>query len=255
MDNSRTREAFTSYFRFNNARTLSTSVPSELEIHDLQAVSAYVDVTRRYDNLIVVHKACANEELKKALELYGSDNSPEILLEQDIAVESVSQFLQQNGFSHVDSIDFLNMRPAGYVPALPDAKDMRIERWGQEKADDFLELLKTSGLNCAGDVWDNKRRFYCSDTFRCFVASVKGSPCAWATTYIDDNVATLANAYTQQAYRGQGCQTALLHARIQDAMNLGVELLLSDVVPDTASSRNCRSVGFNSYSLREVWSQ
>ncbi|MBF4322942.1 N-acetyltransferase, partial [Vibrio anguillarum] len=41
--------------------------------------------------------------------------------------------------------------------------------------------------------------------------------------------------------------------RISDAMSLGVQVLLTDVMPSSISSKNCKSVGFNSVGVRSVW--
>ncbi|CAM3232485.1 hypothetical protein [Moritella viscosa] len=61
------------------------------------------------------------------------------------------------------------------------------------------------------------------------------------------------SAYTQEDYRGKGCQKALLSARIQDATEMNVAVFLTDVMPDSVSSRNCKSVVFSGLGIREVW--
>lgn len=78
-------------------------------------------------------------------------------------------------------------------------------------------------------------------------------PCAWATSFIENEYAILANAYTQESHRSKGCQTALLRARIEDAISLGTEMVLTDVLPSSTSSKNCKSVGFSSAGIRSVW--
>ncbi|SBS26228.1 hypothetical protein MSP8887_00360 [Marinomonas spartinae] len=247
------KDAFTSYFRFNNERTLSTDLPSELSIIESDNVTAYVDKTRRYDNQIVIHDVCKIDKLEQILNLYSSEFSPEISLEPKAQNAEIHSFLQSKGFHQEFLHEFLYLLPKSGQSLPSHSNTINIERWEGDQVNDFLTLLKTSGLQCTAEVWQEKRHLYCTDTFRCFVASVDGVPCAWATTFIDGEVATLANAYTQEAFRGKGCQTALLHARIEDAVEQGASLLLTDVMPDSVSSRNCQTVGFVTDCVKEVW--
>ncbi|WP_406828809.1 GNAT family N-acetyltransferase [Vibrio cholerae] len=149
--------------------------------------------------------------------------------------------------------EFLELRAVNYVAHEEVSEEVTVERWTHDNVDAFLTLLKTSGLECSDEIWDKKRSFYCTDTFRCYVAKINGEPCAWATSFVENEYAILANAYTQENYRSKGCQTALLRARISDAMSLGVQVLLTDVMPSSISSKNCKSVGFNSVGVRSVW--
>ncbi|EKM29632.1 hypothetical protein VCHENC02_4569, partial [Vibrio harveyi] len=149
--------------------------------------------------------------------------------------------------------EFLELRAVNYVPLEEVSDEVTVERWTHENVDAFLTLLKTSGLECSDEIWEKKRSLYCTDKFRCYVAKINGQPCAWATSFIENEFAILANAYTQENYRSNGCQTALLRARILDAMSLGVQVLLADVMPSSTSSKNCKSVGFCSVGVRSVW--
>lgn len=136
---------------------------------------------------------------------------------------TLENWMSDNGFQREFDHQFLQLRSRDYHSS-DYHPVVRVERWTSTRADDFLALLKTSGLQCSDEIWQAKRHLYCSDAFRCFVAYQGDTPCAWATTYLDDDVATLANAFTQEAARGNGCQTALLHARIRDAIEHGATL-------------------------------
>lgn len=287
--------ALTSYFCFNNTRTLSTSRPSQLTLVRKPGMTAYIDSTRRYDNHVVIHQKCAESDIEEVLGLYPDHLSPEISIEPAATDFSLSQCLMKHRFVPAYSHEFLAMRAESYQ-ASPIKQEIRVERWECEKVDDFLALLQTAGVECSETVWEEKRRYYCTEQFRCFVAFYDDQPCAWATSYLIDNgmsrcslvsdklddtvitaretgaeaasdmapntrkgsdrrVAILANAYTQEAYRGKGCQTALLHARIQDAKAAKVTHLLTDVMPDTISSRNCKAAGFTTKTIRTVWAR
>lgn len=253
MQDKKVQDVYTSYFRFNNKRTLSTELPSELLIYEANGCSIFVDKTRRYDNQIVIRDAFKAAELERHLQLFHNKCSPEISIEPQANTPELQTWLSSRGFAPVYEHEFLELQASNYVASEKAQGLMTIERWGQSNVDDFLALLKTSGVVFTTDVWEKKRSFYCTDTFRCYVATMNGVPCAWATSFIENKYAIFANAYTQEEHRSKGCQTALLRARTEDAMSLGIEMLLTDVMPGSTSSNNCKSVGFCSIGIRSVW--
>ena len=53
MQDKRVQDVYSSHF--NNERTLSTDLASELFTSKTQGYSVFVDTTRKYDNQIIVH--------------------------------------------------------------------------------------------------------------------------------------------------------------------------------------------------------
>lgn len=246
------KNAYDSYFFFNNERTLSTAVPSQLQIVDEESFTAYIDPTRRYDNQINIRATQKKSPLiGELLEYYSDDMPPKIRIDSDVA-PSFCHTLPKYKYEVSYTQEFMFMTQADYMHRQLDGQVV-VEVWEEDRADDFLNLLKTSGMNCEEQVWQAKRKYYCTQTFRCYVAFINNAPCAWATTFLDGNLATLANAYTQEQYRNQGCQTALLQARIVDAFESGIQYLLTDVLINTPSRRNCKSAGFSTINLCDVW--
>lgn len=244
--------AFARYFQFNNLRTLSTDAPSELRVLNAGVYQAYIDPTRRYDNQLLIQAESSASQLTTALALYANTPAPEISVAPAADSATLRNWMSEHGFQREFNHQFLQLRSRDYTASNAHSR-VRVERWTSARADDFLALLKTSGLQCSDAIWQAKRHLYCTDAFRCFVAYHGDTPCAWATTYLDEDVATLANAFTQEAARGNGSQTALLHARIRDAIEHGATLLFTDVMPESTSARNCLSVGFEPVVTRQVW--
>lgn len=255
MQDKAVQDAYNSYFRFNNQRTLSTGVPSELSVTEVSGFSIFVDKTRRYDNQIIIHDICVTEILEKYLALFHGSFSPEIAIEPQANTPKLQSWLSSREFAPVYEHEFLELEVSNYAASKDISERVSIERWGQNNVDDFLALLKTSGLECTEEIWEKKRSLYCTDKFRCYVAKINGKACAWATSFIDNEYAILANAYTQESYRSNGCQTALLKARIEEAISLGIKVVLTDVMPNSTSGKNCKSVGFSSVGVRSVWSK
>lgn len=67
MQDKRVQDVYSSYFHFNNERTLSTDLASELFTSKTQRYSVFVDTTRKYDNQIIVHDICSHESLDTQL--------------------------------------------------------------------------------------------------------------------------------------------------------------------------------------------
>ncbi|WP_428239585.1 GNAT family N-acetyltransferase [Gynuella sp.] len=253
MQEKRVQDVYSSYFRFNNQRTLSTELPSELSVTEADGCSIFVDKTRRYDNQIIIRDVCKTEDLEGHLQLFSDGCSPEVSIEPQANTDELQTWLSSRGFEPVYEQEFLELLASNYVASKEVSESISIERWDESHVDEFLALLKTSGLECTDEIWEKKRSHYCTETFRCYVAKLNNKPCAWATSFIENEYAILANAYTQENYRSNGCQTALLRVRIEDAIDLGIKVLLTDVMPSSTSCNNCKSVGFNSISIRSVW--
>ncbi|WP_119393947.1 GNAT family N-acetyltransferase [Salinibius halmophilus] len=244
--------ALLNYFKFNNARTLTTGEPSQLAIHQFDHITALVDPTRQFDNQVIIHDACDNEEVVEALVLYQNSFYPEVRIAPSAQALKLGSFLSNSDFHYMYDIDWLVLLASDYQAG--EQTSIRVERWQSAQVDDFRALLKTSGVQCADDIWQQKRVMYCTEQFRCFVAYIEDQPVAWATSFIDDShTAILANAFTQPLARNKGCHTALLHARIQDAIALGCTTILSDVMPESTSAENCKKVGFVSQQVDMVW--
>lgn len=92
----------------------------------------------------------------------------------------------------------------------------------------------------------------------CYVAEVDGAPQGAAAMRINEGVAEFGAAATLEAARGRGCQTELLHRRIDDAADAGCHLLFVETgervpgKPD-ASYRNILRAGFEEAYIRPNW--
>lgn len=247
-----TQTAFENYFTFNNLRTLTSSEPCQLEIHRFENITAYVDPTRQFDNQVIIHNACTNEEAVEALVLYQNSFYPEVRIAPSAQSLKLGSFLSNSDFHYMYDIEFMQLSAEQYLSAAPQTS-IQIERWESNRVDEFRALLKTSGVQCSDEIWQAKREFYCSEQFRCFVAIIDNQPVAWATSFLDNSFAILANAYTQEAARNKGCHSALLHARINDAIALGANTLLTDVMPESVSAKNCAKAGFTVSQMDMVW--
>ena len=91
--------------------------------------------------------------------------------------------------------------------------------------------------------------------WRLYIATVDGTPAAFAALFVRDGVGSLAGAATVPALRGRGCQTALLHRRIADADDDGCDLIASQATPGSVSQRNMERAGLRIAYTKAIWSR
>jgi hypothetical protein len=94
--------------------------------------------------------------------------------------------------------------------------------------------------------------------WRCYVARVDDETQACAAMRIHEGVAEFGIAATLEPARGRGCQLALLHRRILDAIEAGCHTLFVETgerVPEwpSGSYRNILRAGFEEAYLRPNW--
>ncbi|ATB28607.1 GNAT family N-acetyltransferase [Melittangium boletus] len=79
---------------------------------------------------------------------------------------------------------------------------------------------------------------------RLYLARLEGEVVAAAGLRVRDGVATVFSAATRVAFRGRGAQTALIQARLRDALALGCDLALVITSPEGGSMANEARAGF-----------
>jgi GNAT superfamily N-acetyltransferase len=94
--------------------------------------------------------------------------------------------------------------------------------------------------------------------WRCYAAEMDGEPQACAAMLTHNGVAEFGIAATLESARGRGCQTALLHRRIEDARAAGCRTLFVETGERTtdrpsASYRNILRAGFKEAYIRPNW--
>jgi hypothetical protein len=100
-----------------------------------------------------------------------------------------------------------------------------------------------------------KRRYYCTDQFRAYVARAAGAVAGWATMFVGAGFVFFGNAYTLPPFRRSGAHRALLVARLADAATLGAAMAYTDVEHQSQSHMNCERAGFRTISINTIWAR
>jgi hypothetical protein len=232
------------YTRFNASRTLGSAAESRFEVRTVAGAHLIMDPARP-DSGLCNRVWGFRRGLDEVLAAYG-EIRPQFDLD-DVRPDVVRPLLER-GYRPCESIIYLARRPEPLSTEGPV-----VERWTRERADDFRELLGTSGATCTDEIWNLRRALYCTDEFRTYVALVDGEPRAWATLFVADERAYLANAFTQPQFRSRGCHTALLAARMNDSVELGLRWVATDVEANSASHLNCLRTSFEPLASHGWW--
>lgn len=88
--------------------------------------------------------------------------------------------------------------------------------------------------------------------WRLYLAETDGAPAAAALLVIDDGIGCLAGASTLPAFRGRGCQTALIRTRISDAAAAGCDEVCA-LTANPASLRNLERAGLRLAYTKTAW--
>ena len=154
--------------------------------------------------------------------------------------------LVRAGFHHGAFHQILYGVPSDVVASRPTGVEVR--RVEAEDADAFCWVYDQvwGGSGAVRVLLDHPR-------FRCYLASVDGSPAALGILHVASGVGSMANGLTIPAFRNRGCQTALLRRRVTDASKSGCDLLASQCMPGGSSQNNQLRVGLHIAGSKAWW--
>jgi len=197
------------------------------------------------------------EHMDAMLALYDRHGAePALEIAPSRFTEPFGNALVEHGFVMVEFHTGLVMHPKGAsTPPLPDG--VTIESIDPKDAD-ALELFLDTYL----EGWSSKdpesakanmRTWRDNEPWRFYLARFEGEPAGAAVLDARGDIAIVGSASTRPALRGKRVQSALLHHRIGEARDLGVELLVGGAYFGTTSMRNQQRAGFDIAFTRGVW--
>ena len=244
-------EAELRYAYFNARRTAFGTTNDAISVSYGKSFGHIEDLSRsqsEYYNRVVVHPDAASvAEILKQIPLTS------LAIELVIPQQTNQNFtcLLNAGFRPSNSLCYLVAHPSSTTSMGMDVRELQ-----SDQRDFFFDLLELSGASFPPEKRRATSHFYCSDEFRCFVAfDSTNRPIGWATMYVCNEMAFLANAYTLPSHRAKGAHTALLNARLDLASRLQLPYAFTDVEPASQSHRNCDRRGFRLLSVNTIWTR
>ena len=196
--------------------------------------------------------AVSKEEFDQLEEFYFSRREPVRVETCPLADATLIEHYRERGY-HVSEFSNVMVRPVEKSePHMPPA-GMKIERAGDGEVD-LWTLTVAQGFAehfpVTQEILDVMRLFADGKNTECYLARIDGRVAGGATLAVRGRIAGLFGASTLPAFRKRGVQTALLHARMQRAAELGCELAMSLAQPGSASQRNISRLGFQTLYTR-----
>ena len=133
--------------------------------------------------------------------------------------------------------------PAGIE--VQKAAEGEIDLWTLTVAQGFAEHFPVTQ-----ELLSIMRMFADGKNTECYFARVDGKIAGGATLALRGRIAGLFGASTLPQFRNRGVQTALLHARMRRAAEMGCDLAMSIAAPGSASQRNITRRGFRTLYTR-----
>src|SRR5260370_5727589 len=188
--------------------------------------------------------AVSEEEFERLETFYRSRGEPVRVETCPLAEHSLIEQLGKRGY-RVTEFSSVMARPldgANRVqnwPAWPPG--MSIEKLGHDQIDLWTMTVAQGFAENAPvppEILDVMKMFASGPSAECYLARVDGNVVGGATLAIRKGVAGLFGASTLPAFRNRGVQTALLHARLARASELGCDLAASLTQPGSTSQRD-----------------
>lgn len=207
-------------------------------------------------NRLLMCTAGTVDHLDDILDFFDEhDVSPRIDIVPALGRDRLLPELAARGFYEADFVAVLYRTPTEDWPAPPPGVELFLVE-DDEEEEAFTEIF-LSGNSIPQALWgmtahDLPWRMGAPE-WRRYLATVDGEPAACAVLYAEDGVGMLSWAATLPEFRGRGCQTALLHARIAEAARLGLELVTVTTAFLSASQRNCERAGFRMAYTKTFW--
>ncbi|MFB5676862.1 GNAT family N-acetyltransferase [Paenibacillus terreus] len=190
-------------------------------------------------------------DLDKLLSYYQV--SPCFDMTPDHMTAEVARSLSDRGFIPVEQLVFM------YVNLLKEktesAQNFHIERVTEHTAEEFIRWIELSkkGVQFTQEMIARSKSYLYSPSFLNYMLRIDGEPAAMGSLFLHGEEGYIANDYTFEAYRGRGCQGALLRQRLSDAASLGVKTVYTDVEFGSTSHGNMVKAGFKTAFLNTFW--
>jgi GNAT superfamily N-acetyltransferase len=197
-----------------------------------------------------VSEPASDDALDRIADVYGSIRHT-IALAPAARPAGVAAMLRERGYEPAHAwVKFA--RPSGEPPA--PASDLRIERIGLERADEFTAVL-AGGFEIPQSVTAMLAHLPGRPGWSWYLAHDGDEPVACGALFVHGRHGWLGQAATLPAHRRRGAQSALIAARIDAAGAAGAQVVVTEtgeIMDDrpTMSYRNILRAGFRAAYLR-----
>lgn len=165
------------------------------------------------------------------------------------------KMLHQKGFYQCDFHTTLFAEPTDLVD-IPINADIDIRRMQGSDFDLFGELY-TKGFGMPGflsqGIAENNEVLYGNRNWSFYLAFINNEPAGIGVIFIDDGAANLAAAAVLPVFRNRGVHSALIQARLYQAITQNSELVTGQARFGSASQNNMEKAGLKIGYTKAIW--
>lgn len=210
-------------------------------------------------NRVIGFDAEALDRIDEIIAFYRDRNvPPRFDIVPELVTDEIASALRKRGFEERTKPIFSNLMmaaaPRSDIPDPPAG--IAIREAPREKAA-LIGTTHAAGLEYPSPAreylgWQLEARL--EDPTACgFLAEIDRRPAATGMLLVTDRIGYFGHASTVHRFRGRGCQTALIQARLKKAAELGCDHVVAFPVPETASHRNLVRCGFELAHRLQIW--
>jgi hypothetical protein len=208
-----------------------------------------------YFNRILIFSPPEAEHLSSILDAFNAKSAEAMIdISPSALSAAVSQVLSSRGFAQTDFHPIFARRIANWTFTSLPLKTRVVSTQDDLKV--FQELY-VQGWEASPGFADTMKKFIEKWIYypgwRLFLALDGNEPISTAVLFVHDGVAYLADAATPAAFRGRGGQTSLLAARVEQARELGCDMIFSRADFGSISHKNMEKAGLPMAYTRAVW--
>jgi len=241
--------------KWNARRSLT---PKEREVEAIEIGRCILlrdrtDADSMYYNRVKGFGAEDAARIGEILAMYpDSEGAPCFDMTPDRTSPEASRALADAGFLPAEQLAFLAAEP---VEATGDAGDFDIRTVTERTAETFVRWIEASspGQTILPEAVARAKTYFAQPHFLNYMIEIDGAPAAMASLFLHGEEAYLANDYTFEAFRGRGCQGALIRKRLTDAARLGAKAVYTDVEFGSSSHANMEKAGFRVAFVNTFW--
>ncbi|MBG9451556.1 acetyltransferase [Cytobacillus firmus] len=207
-------------------------------------------------NLVKGFNAADAEALDQIIDFYQGKRIPiRLEITPSNGSSDLLRILHQKGFYQCDFHTTLFAEPSDIVD-IPINADIDIRRMQRSDFDLFGELY-TMGFGMPGflsqGIAENNEVLYDNRNWSFYLAFVNNEPAGIGVIYIIEKAANLAAAAVLPAFRNRGVHSALIQARIYQAITQNSELVTGQARFGSASQNNMEKAGLKIGYTKAIW--
>jgi hypothetical protein len=168
--------------------------------------------------------------------------------------EKVAMALASKGFINFEQLAFLQLANDVDINLKQNIKIVKVN---EENAEEFVNIVVSTSkiTNIDKEVIQRKKHYFCNQNFHNYIAYIGDKVAAIGSLFIRGDEGYIANDYTFEEFRGQGCQTALLLHRIKEAKEKRLINIYTDVEFGSISHNNMEKLGFKTVFINSFWTK